>query len=189
MHLRHRLRCRRQDVRALPARPSERTGRHDCIHPRRPRLSREPLAAPSPAALEDRAAGARRHARTESVLALSATHVGLVGPLHGLRGEKKRNERPFSGAPFEYRRAHPVPVFHRCHGPQRCCERRMSGPVRPTLSTPVETAVGEVEIPAKTDVFTHGWPPLSARKDTGMLAIRSPFERSRRPATWSAVNY
>ena len=152
-------------------------------------LGREPLAAPSPAALEDRAAGARRHARTESVLALSAAHVGLVGPFHGLRGEKKRNERPFSGAPFEYRRAHPAPVFHRCHGPQRCCETRLSGPVRPTLSTPVETAVGEGQIPAKPAFFTHGWPPLSARRDTGMLAARSPFERSRRPATWSAVNY
>ena len=58
-------------------------------------LSREPLASASPAALEDRAAGTRRHARTKSVLALSTAHVGLVGPLHGLRGEKKRNERPF----------------------------------------------------------------------------------------------
>jgi hypothetical protein len=152
-------------------------------------LGREPLAAPSPAALEDRAAGTRRHARTESVLALSSAHVGLVGPLHGLRGEKKRNERPFSGAPFEYRRARPAPVFHRCHGPQRCCETRLSAPVRPALSTPVDTAVGEKEIPAKTVFFTHWCPALSTYEDTGMLAARSPLERSRRPATWSAVNY
>ena len=152
-------------------------------------LSREPLAAPSPAALEDRAAGARRHARTESVLALSAAHVGLVGPFHGLRGEKKRNERPFSGAPFEYRRGCPAPVFHSSHGPQRCCETRLSGLAGRALSTPVETAVGGREIPAKKLFFTHGCPALSAQEDTGMLAARSPFERSRRPATWSAVNY
>ena len=42
----------------------------------------EPFPALGAAALEDRAAGAGRHARTEAVLALATAYVGLVGPLH-----------------------------------------------------------------------------------------------------------
>jgi hypothetical protein len=53
----------------------------------------------------------------------------------------------------------------------------------------VETAVGLEEIPAKTAFFTHGCHSLSTRGDTGMLAARFPHERSRAPASWSAVNY
>jgi hypothetical protein len=152
-------------------------------------LRREPLAAPGPAALEDGATCARRHPRTKSVLALPAAHVGLIGPLHGLREEKERNERGFSRAPSEYRRRLRAPVFHKSRGPKSCCETRLSALAGASLSTPVERAVGLKEIPAKLLFITHPVRSLSPQGDTGMLAVRFPLGRSRQPATWSAVNY
>src|SRR5439155_1835138 len=67
-------------------------------------LRRKALPALGAATLEDRTAGARRHAGTKAVPPLSAPHVGLVGPLQGecKEGEKSAGERL---AARQYRRA------------------------------------------------------------------------------------
>ena len=49
----------------------------------------ETLPALCTAALQNRAARTRRHARTKAVLALPPAHVGLVGPFHKVEEEEK----------------------------------------------------------------------------------------------------
>ena len=60
------------------------------------RLGREALAALGAAALEDHAAGARRHPGAEAVLALPPAHVWLIGPFHRPRkgGKAGISRRP-----------------------------------------------------------------------------------------------
>src|SRR5439155_16206180 len=54
------------------------------------------LPALGAAALQNRAARARRHARTKAVLALPPAHVGLVGPFHEVEeGGKCSKEEPW----------------------------------------------------------------------------------------------
>ena len=61
----------------------------------RPGLGRQALAPLGAAALEDHAAGARRHARAEAVLALPPAYVWLIGPFHS--HWKERRNRDFRG--------------------------------------------------------------------------------------------
>src|SRR5207237_1190477 len=56
------------------------------------------LPAPRSAALQDRAAGTRRHARTKAVLALPPSNVGLVGAFHEVEEEESAPNRG-RGAP------------------------------------------------------------------------------------------
>ena len=67
-------------------------------------LGRETLPAAGSPALQDRAAGARRHPRAKAVAALPPTHVWLIGPLQGRckEGEKRGVRAMPSG---QYRRA------------------------------------------------------------------------------------
>src|SRR5207247_1718688 len=61
-------------------------------------LRGEALAAPGPPALENRPAGARGHAGTETVLPLSPAHVGLIGPFHeSMKEEEPPGRRAASG--------------------------------------------------------------------------------------------
>ena len=95
----------------------------------------EPLPALGAAPLEDRAAGAGRHARTEAVLALPPAHVGLVGPLHEgpLRQEERRPLGPRSEPSIDKAVPCPSPrVLHRLalwrHRGERPSKGRFSGP-------------------------------------------------------------
>ena len=155
------------------------------------RLGREALAPLGAAALEDRAAGARRHARTEAVLALPPAHVWLVGPLHSL--EKSRRERRFSPEPGgQYRRA---PLRRRC--PQALRGRRKAAatglPVgdRPSpgaLSTPVESMWSEQKSLQIGSFFSaHGSPDRVERRcrHAAMLAARHRDGGGARRAAWS----
>ena len=62
---------------------------------RRASSGREPLAALGPATLQDRLPGAGSHARTEAVLALATTDVGLIGALQ--RGVSDRKAEAADG--------------------------------------------------------------------------------------------
>ena len=55
-------------------------------------LRGETLPALGAAALQNRAARTRRHARTKTVLALAPAYVGLVGPFHEVEEEEKCSE-------------------------------------------------------------------------------------------------
>src|SRR5207245_3214851 len=101
----------------------------------RPTLRREALPALCSAPLENRAAGTRRHARTKTVPALTAAHVGLVGPLQGKckEGEKSVTRRL---AAAQYRRALSTEL-----STARLREMQRKGPARMRVSTPVEGCV------------------------------------------------
>jgi len=58
------------------------------------RLRAEALAALRATALEDQAAGTRRHPGAEAVLALPPAHVWLIGPFHAL--ERVKSARVFA---------------------------------------------------------------------------------------------
>ena len=148
---------------------------------------RQPLAAPRAAALEDRAAGARRHPGAEAVLALPAAHVGLVGPLH-VRGERRRGRAPGSRARASIdEHLERLSVFHSracCAGSKKRCERALRGPTAPSpadVSTPVENGV-EREKSLQIGHFLHDCGvALSARSATLLCSPLSPPARS-----WSA---
>ena len=84
-----------------------------CTRPARPASGGEPLPALRAAALQDRPAGASRHAGTEAVLALPPAYVGLVGPLHEVvfRTRKRRPRRP-RFASIDERRSSERRVLH-----------------------------------------------------------------------------
>ncbi len=67
-------------------------------------LRGETLPALCAAALQNRAARTRRHARTKAVLALPPAHVGLVGPFHEVEeGGKCPKEEPWRASIEEHR--------------------------------------------------------------------------------------
>ena len=73
-------------------------------------LRGQALPALGPAALENRTAGACRHAGTETVPALPPAHVGLVGPFHEV--EKSRKNAPGGAVAGQYRQAVVHSVIH-----------------------------------------------------------------------------
>jgi hypothetical protein len=108
------------------------------------------------AALQDRAAGARRHPRSKTMPPLSAANVWLIGPLHGY--ETARDT--MSAEAPQYRRTAPHEFVHK---DGRCCRQPENPRMRPcrrrcrrrqlTDSTGVESCVESSKMPAKWHLF------------------------------------
>ena len=125
---------------------------HDSAIPGSGTSGGEPLPAFGAATLEDRAAGAGRHASAKAVLALPPAHVGLIGPLHKVSGARRRRpEGPRAGSIDEVPHASSPQAV--CGQPPDGKRPRSAGfPIpqhgsRTPLSTPVESYVEVVESP------------------------------------------
>src|SRR5262245_19182648 len=107
-------------------------------------LRREPLAAAGTAALEDRAAGASRHAGAEAVLPLPAAHVGLISAFH--RSERAGNCRRPRSRSIDNGLRKKLSTADAAEGTLSKVPARTEVPLRcrggqPTVSTPVEEAL------------------------------------------------
>ena len=116
---------------------------HRCVS------GREALAAPRAAALEDRAASARGHSRSEPMTPLAAADVRLIGAFHVVSAGSGAGSR-------EYRRlaSHPsFPQRRKSRGSTEIAAHRASPlsdatTLRPS-STPVDRGVDGTKVPAK----------------------------------------
>ena len=125
------------------------------------RLRGEASPALAAAALEDRPAGLRRHARTEAVLALAAADVGLVGALHDCEKARlcQKNPRRRRGRAVSAAVSIATPLstgfVHSRRRAQACGSREFP----PHLSTPVEGFGRVGKLPANQAILSL-WKPL-----------------------------